>query len=409
MGAAAPLTAVEPFRPDRDVAPDGAPLADRVADLADWLPALSIEPGDARLAHLIARSAALCDRRGVPAFATGGKADRVTSALRTAAATVGWEADSEVCKLLSALPPDRTRGVKTAPWDADTAPGFQSDPAALGLLRSGWGRTADALVLAWPDGGVRLELRAKGRRLFSGDWGLTVAVAGEALRLEDGWGCVCHHADDDGGFLEVQWSGGSAAGPVRVERQAFLSREGGFAVLSDAVRLAGPDRDESVPIEHVMTLPVAAGLSAGVAPGDREARLFGGRKNWQRARLFPLAAPQSPSSPGAGSIVATDAAVTVRHSARGGLVSPVVLDSNRWREEEPADWRTLTVTRDRRRLTSARAAAHRLRIGAKHQLLLDRRTDDDPAPRAVLGHHHDRETLIAEFDRKGEVTPLLTV
>ena len=88
---------------------------------------------------------------------------------------------------------------------------------------------------------------------------------------------------------------------------------------------------------------------------------------------------------------------------------PVVIDWNPDREEEPADWAPLTVTEDRRRLTAARAAAHRLRVGRKHQLLLCRRTDDGAAARAVLGHHHDRETLIAAFDRKGNVTPLLMV
>ncbi|MFH5803378.1 hypothetical protein [Alienimonas sp. DA493] len=395
-----------PFDPNEDLAPDGTPLAARLPDAADWLPTL--EPGDGEAAALVARLAALCDRRGVPAFAPPGKENRIAAALRRLAEPIDWPEGAAAPRLLAALPPNRARGLSFPPWERDAAPGFLSDPAAVGLLRSGWNRTADAVALAWPDGGPSLELRARGRRLFSGTWGLSVAIDGDPLDLTDGWACVCHHADDDGGFLELQWSGECAAGPVRVERQAFLSRDGGFAALSDAVRLTGPEATDAV-VEHAMTLPVAAGLSAGVAPDTREARLFGGRKNWQRGRVFPLALPQYPGGPEPGSIEAADAALTVRHRARGGLVAPVAIDWNRWREDDPADWRTLTVTENRRRLGPAHAGAHRLRIGRKHHLFLYRRTDDSPAPRAALGHHHSWETLIARFSRKGEVSPLLRV
>jgi hypothetical protein len=234
-------------------------------------------------------------------------------------------------------------------------------------------------------------------------------VADQTLDLSGGWSCSCHHADDDGGFLELQWSGESAAGPVRVERQAYLSRRDRFAVLSDAVRTTGDRESRDVPIVYETTLPIADGLTGGVAPDSREARLFGGRKNWQRARLFPLAVPQYPGGSGAGGIRWEGERPTIRLTARGGLAAPVVFDWNPWREERRAEWRSLTVTENRRRLSSAHAAAHRLRIGTKHQLFLYRRMDDSPAPRAALGHHVDRETLIADFSRKGRVTPLLSV
>ncbi len=413
-----------PFDLDRDLAPDGTPLAARLADAPRWLPTVSQGEADDRLPAMIARLAALCDRRGVPAFAPPGRESRIVPSLRRLASGSIPDAASPVRRLLDSLPPNRVRGLSFPPWSPDAAPGFLSDPAAVALLRTGWRRTADALALTWPDRLVseraadetatQIELRAKGRRLLSGAWGVTVAVGGEHLDLSADWSCVCHHADETGGFLELQWSGESVAGPVRVERQAFLARESGFAALSDAVRLTGLDRDESVPIEHVMTLPIAAGVSGGVAPETREARLFGGKKNWQRARIFPLAVPQRPGGLGdgvSGSSAATIAGetLTVRHAAHGGLVSPVVFDWNRWREEDLAEWRTLTVTEDRRRLTSAHAGAHRLRIGRDQHLFIYRRTDGSPAPRAALGHHFDKETLIAKFSRKGEVTPLLSV
>ncbi|QDT17741.1 hypothetical protein [Alienimonas californiensis] len=405
MGAATIRTAAD-FDWDHDVAPDGTPLAARLIDAPQWMPGLAPRSDEENLAPLVRRLAALCDRRGVPAFAPSARENGITEPLRQLADAAPH---GPFAQLLAALPPDRTRRLNFPQWTVDDAPGFLSDPAAVGLLRTGWERTADAVALAWPDGQMSIELRAKGRRLFSGDWGVTVSIAGETLDLSAGWSCVCHHADDDGGFFELQWSGTCGAGPVRVERQAFLSREGGFATLSDAVRLTGPDAAPDATVEHAMTLPVAAGLSAGVAPETREARLFGGRKNWQRGRLFPLAVPQYPGDLEPGSIETTDATLTVRHRSLGGLVSPVAIDWNRWREEAPAEWRTLTVTENRRRLGAAHAGAHRLRIGRKHHLFLYRRTDDSPAPRAALGHHHSWETLIARFSRKGEVSPLLRV
>ncbi|NNJ24570.1 hypothetical protein [Alienimonas chondri] len=405
MGAAT-IRPAAAFDWDQDVAPDGTPLAARLADAPQWAPGLAEEVDGEDLVPLVRRLAALCDRRGVPAFAPSAKENRITEPLRQLvdAAPLG-----PVAKLLAALPPDRTRRLRFPPWKASEAPGFLSDPAAVGLLRTSWKRTADAIALAWPDGRMSVELRAKGRRMFSGDWGVSVSIAGEALDLSAGWSCLCHHADDEGEFLELQWSGESSAGPATVERQAFLPRGGGFAALSDAVRLSGAHRDETVPIEHTMTLPIAAGISGGVAPETREARLFGGKKNWQRARVFPLALPQHPGGTDVGSITVDDDILTVRHASRGGLVSPIAFDWDRWREEDAAEWRPLTVTENRRRLTAAHAGAHRLRIGGGHHLLIYRRTDASPAPRAVLGHHLDRETLIATFSRKGEVAPLLKV
>ena len=399
--------------PPPPISVDGTPHPAALATAAAWAADLADGPGDDADRALVARLAALCDRRGEMAF---GSADRLAPALREAAAAVGWGEDSPVRRSLAALPPGREERVDFEEWDPDAAPGFQSDDAALGLLRTGWERTADALALAWPDGGlfphdpaaVGLELRALGRRLLAGPWGVTLSVAGEPVDLTGGWACVCHHADADGGYLELQWAGETAAGPARLERQAFLSREGRFAVLADAVSLTAADAID-VTISHSMTLPAAASVTAGVGPDTREARFFGGPKRYQRGRLFPLALPQHRFHPAAGSLAADDDGVTVRHASRGGLVSPVVLDWHPDREELPADWRALTVTEDRRRLTDANAAAHRLRIGKRHTLLLCRRTDDSREQRAVLGHHHDREALIAAFNRTGEVTPLLVV
>ena len=425
----------------------GAPHAHLLPDAAAWFRRAAASPDAAEPAFrgTITKLAALCDRRGLPAFAPDRRAHRLPADLLAAAKAAGVKRDDPSRTLLRTV---QTKATPTPPdWDDAAAPGFQSDAAAVGLLRSDWGRKSDALALAWPPGSERgrpapvgLELRAFGRRLLCGAWGLSLMVDGEPVDVGgDGWACVCHHADFDGGYLELQWAGDSAAGPVRVERQAFLSRRGHFAVLSDAVSfprdLGRGSRGCDAAVEHAQALPLAGTgrkrVTAGVAGDTREARLYGGRPDRprQRARAFPLNLPQETHDPADGAVTADDAGVaqdedaarpgslsagwlTVRSAGRGGLCSPVVLDWHPDREDRRADWRALTVTENRRRLRENEAAAHRLRVGRKHHLLLYRRTDgtDRPGePRAVLGHHHDRETLIANVSKTGDIEPLLAV
>ena len=419
----------------------GTPHAHLLPDAADWFRgvAASDDAAEPAFRGTVRRLAALCDRRGLPAFAPDRRANRLTEDLLAAAKAAGMKKGDPARAVLRTV--ERKETPTPPDWDDANPPGFQSDAAAVGLLRSDWGRRSDAVALAWPppeagaaagSAPVGLELRAFGRRLLCGAWGLSLSVNGEPVDAgADGWACVCHHADFDGGYLELQWAGDSAAGPVRVERQAFLSRRGRFAVLADAVSFTGAERSGSADarVEHAAALPLAGTgpkrVTAGVAPDTREARLFGGRPDRpkQRARVFPLNLPQETHDPADGCVEPpagdepqpgklSSGWLTVRSSGRGGLYSPVVLDWHPAREDRRADWRALTVTEDRRRLTESEAAAHRLRVGRKHQLLLYRRTDGTETPgeaRAVLGHHHDHETLIASFGKDGEVSPLLTV
>jgi hypothetical protein len=85
-----------------------------------------------------------------------------------------------------------------------------------------------------------------------------------------------------------------------------------------------------------------------------------------------------------------------------------VFDWHPQRRELPADWRVLTVTEDGRRLSAEAAVGCRIRLG-KRQLLVYRNLNASKAKRAVLGHHHDHETVIGRFTADGEVDPLVLV
>ena len=87
---------------------------------------------------------------------------------------------------------------------------------------------------------------------------------------------------------------------------------------------------------------------------------------------------------------------------------PVIFSWDQRFDQSSADWKSLTVTEDRRTLDRSESSAYRLRLGKLH-LLLTRRLNDSEENQAVLGHHHDYETVIGEFDKDGDVQPWLLV
>jgi len=128
----------------------------------------------------------------------------------------------------------------------------------------------------------------------------------------------------------------------------------------------------------------------------------------QMARIFPLCLDQDRVRSVSGDFKVTDRQLTLERSAMGGIHAPLVIDWDLSRQKEQAEWRTLTVTEERRILPHHTAAGHRLRLGEHHLLIfhsLHRGTD----PRAVLGHQTFCETVIGQFDSSGDVSPLLLV
>ena len=95
-------------------------------------------------------------------------------------------------------------------------------------------------------------------------------------------------------------------------------------------------------------------------------------------------------------------------SSSEGLYAPVVIDWSPKRAAREAEWRTLTVTEERRKLASWEAAGHRLRLGDLH-LVLFRSLDGSTESRAVLGLHTNKESVIAQFNEKGYVLPIVSV
>ncbi|HUG93085.1 MAG TPA: hypothetical protein VML55_19750 [Planctomycetaceae bacterium] len=359
-----------------------------------------------RFAELTRAAAALCDRRGWPAIAKepdGGSIENLPAdALRSAAHIAGWKKRRPAARLVHALANGaasrrpETSGADRPQLDGGRFPSRQSDVSRLACLRTDWSLDADVLVLAHHARAPELRLSVFGTPLLSGPWTIEVAIDGRPVELGEAWNCVCWASDGDGDYLELQQK---LPGGLRIERQAMLAREDRLLVVADVISGAG-----DATIEYSSRLPLADGVAAASDRGTRECGLRCGRLT---ARAFPLALPDDRILSTPGSFVAADG-LELRQTARGGLYAPLVLDWHPQRKRGYADWRTLTVAEDGRRVTTAEGWGHRLRVG-ELQLLVYRSLSETRRFRTILGQHTAYETLVGRFDSDGEVEAYVMV
>lgn len=397
---------------------DGTPSAEFIDRLALWLAPLvrSAEWGERfnrplweadhseRFRHLVGRVAPLCRANGRLALSNDFPGGAI-QLLATASRIAGFKKSSRPYALIAAVSAAQRkltiingRANGRAKLSADQLPATQSDWARLACLRSDWSAAADAFVVAHHRAAPLIELSTRGVPLLEGEWEIAVSIDGRPVKLDSEWGCSCWHSDSDVDFIELQME---FANGLHIERQALLSRDDHWLLLADCV--AAP---QDVRIEYSARLPVVADVAASSSRESRAIKLAGGKIT---ARVFPLALPQDWVHGTSGALAAdADGRLELRQSSMGGLFAPLLIDWSPRRRTAPADWRTLTVTENRRVLSSAEAAGHRIRIGDR-QLAIYHSLRKGTFSRAVLGIHTSNETVVSRLAPGGEVQPLLLV
>ncbi len=279
-------------------------------------------------------------------------------------------------------------------WD----PSSQSDWADLACLRSNWQRESDSLVAEFHENLPQIDMAVLGRSLFRGTWDLQLSLDGEAIGFEPRWEAICWNSDEDGDYLEMQHllpDGG------RVERQIWLSRTSHFAVLADSMSGLAEGT-----LEYTARLPLADGLSVQSDSLTRECSVKTGPV---LTRIYPLFLPQDRVYSTPGGCGSYEDALVLKHAgAGGGLYVPLVLDWHPGRRRKSCQWRQLTVTEDGRILSGDAAAGFRVQVGPLH-LFAYRKLRSTEHPHSVLGYQTTDETVIGDFDRDGDVSPLLLV
>ena len=277
-------------------------------------------------------------------------------------------------------------------------PALQSDWADWVCMRNWWHADANTAIVVYNGPTVQLEISLFGIPVFSGEWGLNVRLDGKPLAINQDWKCICWTSDPDMDYMELQieWPDG----PMLC-RQLMLSRKDHFLVIADAVSQAGGRR-----VDLESSFPLRGGVKAKADVPTREVRVTAGDV---KARCFPVALPDDRLLSTVGSFDAEANTIKLTQaSSSEGLYAPVVIDWSPKRAAREAEWRTLTVTEERRKLASWEAAGHRLRLGDLH-LVLFRSLDGSTESRAVLGLHTNKESVIAQFNEKGYVLPIVSV
>ena len=277
-------------------------------------------------------------------------------------------------------------------------PATQSDWASWACLRNWWHASANTALVRHDGPNVNLQLSLLGVPVIDGEWGLKVRLDGQRLTWTDSWKCSCWSSDTDMDYIELQLE--LPDGPMLC-RQVMLSRKDHFLVLADSVSKAGRRR-----IDLESTLPLRRGVRAKSDKATREARLAASDV---KVRCFPLALPDDRLHSTVGEF---DAALgelrLAQASSSESLYAPIVLDWSPERASFDAEWRTLTVSEEGRKLAPWEAAGHRLRVGKLH-LVVYRSLHTNEEFRSVLGLNTDKESVIAQFNAQGYVLPIVSV
>ena len=307
--------------------------------------------------------------------------------------------DAETCRIAAvALPPSRKRQVRK-PSKASALPSAAaySERAATAVLRRDWSRASERLVVLYPNSSVALELVCNGEIAWSGEWECEIRRNGDLARPVAAWKSVCWASDEDADYLELEIE---LTGGLRVQRSMVLARKDRFLLLADAVLGDQPGK-----LDYRGILPLARGVAFHGAAESREGSLVGSKK---LATVLPLALPEWRSQGGAGELVSTSQGLELQQASDGRrLLAPLFFDLDRDRMRRQLTWRQLTVAQSLAIQPADVAVGYRVAIGRQQWLIY--RSLGAKANRTVLGHNLSTESLVARFDRTGEVEPIIEI
>lgn len=231
---------------------------------------------------------------------------------------------------------------------------------------------------------------------------MEISADGEPVGFGQPLECVLWHSDKDCDYLELQ---SLSEGRV-LEFQVLLARQDRYAHL--AAKYRGHDARE-VGLTQRWSLP--ASVQPAPESETREIALReASAKPVQKVRAFPLSLAQDRWVSSPGQLSVAEHTLELRHVGPGrGAFVPLYLDWNPARRRAPADWRTLTVAQEGRRLSADEAVGHRIRIGLEHHVLVYHALQPSEIGHSVLGHNTRRETMIGLFSDCGNVETIMGV
>ena len=128
-----------------------------------------------------------------------------------------------------------------------------------------------------------------------------------------------------------------------------------------------------------------------------------------RDRVLPISLDFDRVQSTPGTCAVEEEALRLQTNGVSATNFSVMLDWHPKRSELPAEWTRLTVTEARRAVDLQSAAAYRVRIGSKHQIVTYKSLNGSRELRTVLGQHTGRDSFVGRLKRGGAFEPLVLV
>ncbi|MBC8354205.1 MAG: hypothetical protein H8E66_19605 [Planctomycetes bacterium] len=316
-----------------------------------------------------------------------------SSELFNAALTIAGDADDD--EIADCILPGRK--TPREPRVGLPRPSANSEWAEVAVLRRGWNRSGDQLVVQYANRQVKLELNCGSETVFSGNCTPELRIDGELLEMEQDWEEVCWYSDKDLGYFEIE---GRFENGWKVQRQVMLTHDDRFIMVADAI-LGG----ETADIEYQFTLPLRSGITFTPAGDTREGLL---RRSKPIGAVLPLQLPEWRADRDEGSLEQTPDGLRLRQSARGQrMFAPMLIDLKPKRFSKQLTWRRLTVARELAILPADVAVGYRVQSGKRQWVIY--RSLDSTASRSVLGQHFSGEFVLGRLLAKGEIKQLIEI
>lgn len=299
------------------------------------------------------------------------------------------------------LPGKKSRRDRASRRDLPEA-SAHSEWSTATVLRGDWTRRGPRLSVLYPGPRVLTEWSVDGDVLWSGDWGWEIRRDGKLLEPEGEWQDLCWVSDKDADYLELELE---LTGGVKINRQMVMAHKDRLVLLADAVLGGEVLGDGSGRLEYRGWLPLSPDIATGDESETREIYLTGCHAS---VMALPLALAEWRGDDRLGTLARTGAGLELRQSTDGrSLYCPVLFDFDPRRAGRRRTWRQLTVAASLEIQPADVAVGYRVQLGREQWLIY--RSLAQRANRTLLGHNLSTESLVARFDRSGEVEPLIEV
>lgn len=319
-----------------------------------------------------------------------------------------WHRESGIARVVRwwTEPARPARGARMSSRIAEVSPPLPAWSAAdrvLAVLRPDWRTDGDFLAVDHRDARspCRLELQGGGRTWLGAEWeGSAAHPASEEATAARRVRPACWITGSSADLLE--WT--TRRGGLRVTWSALLLRGRRLALLSTQVERRG----QAWASDPALRVSLPGEISAAPVKGSRCLALTEtGRRG--AAIVLPIGLPCLPYPTDRGSFRESGGELIVRQAPAGRRVwTPLLVSWDQERHRKALSWRVLTVSEQARIVGPDRAFAVRVSWGRDETYVIYRSVGP-PARRAFLGHQTTVRFLVATFNERGELRPILTV